>query len=60
MTRRDWWLGILAVVLAICLHALVPRYEWRGSPAPRVRIDRWTGQAQVGRYVAGQWRPYGS
>jgi phosphatidylglycerophosphate synthase len=29
MTRRDWWLGVLAIVVVVLFHALFPRYEWR-------------------------------
>jgi len=48
MTRRDWWLGILAVVLAVLLHALLPRYEIRSS-GQRIlgRIDHWTGTIEI-------------
>ena len=48
ISRRDWWIGIVLVVLAILVHALVPRYEYQhdgpGSIA-WVRVDRWTGRA---------------
>ena len=58
MTRRDWWLGVGAVVATILLHAFVPRYEWRNiGAAPVVRIDRWTGQAIRGTFEAGRWTP---
>ena len=44
MTRRDWWIGIAVLVLAILVHAAFPRYEWRQGPGVRmIRIDRWTG-----------------
>jgi hypothetical protein len=62
MTRRDWWLGIGAVVVAILLHAAIPRYAWRDTSGPYrqaglvMRIDRWTGHADVGRYDEhGRW-----
>jgi len=48
MTRRDFWLGVLAIVLAVLLHALVPRYEWQHygpDGLGLMRVDRWTGQA---------------
>jgi hypothetical protein len=48
VSRRDWWLGVLAVVCAILLHAALPRFEWRAQPQVpglMIRIDRWTGQA---------------
>ena len=50
MTARAWWLGVTAIVLAILVHALVPRYEWRAVEGNRfelIRIDRWTGRAQL-------------
>lgn len=52
ITRRDWWIGIAVIVLALLVHALVPRYDWRGSD-PRIltRIDRWTGHAEWYRPV---------
>lgn len=55
MTRRDWWFGVLLLSLAVGLHALVPRYEWRGGSVPQVRVDRWTGRAEIGRYYQGRW-----
>lgn len=45
MTRRDWWLGVLLLVGAIILHALIPRFEWV-SLTPEgdvIKVDRWTG-----------------
>jgi hypothetical protein len=43
MSRRDWWLGVLAVVLALLFHAAFLRYEVRFSDGRALRIDRWTG-----------------
>lgn len=48
---RDWWLGVTLVALAILLHGLIPRYEWReftrtSAGQYGIRIDRWTGEAQ--------------
>jgi hypothetical protein len=45
ITRRDWWLGILVLALALLAHAAIPRYEWRTTAMPllMMRIDRWTG-----------------
>lgn len=61
MTRRDYWLIGAAMVVAILLHALVPRYDWRdpgGDDAVTyIRIDRWTGQAEIGRFTRDGWRP---
>ncbi len=48
MTRRDWWLGVVAVVLAILVHAAIPRYRWQQRDRVYwVRIDRWTGTAEL-------------
>jgi len=66
MTRRDWWFGIGALVLAVLLHALLPRYEWRDPGGDDVsiyvRIDRWTGRAEMGaffnkdrQHTSGRW-----
>jgi hypothetical protein len=56
MTRRDWWLGIAAVVLALLVHAAVPRYDWRiAQGRPAIRIDRWLGRADVGGFDQGRW-----
>lgn len=50
VTRRDWWIGIAVVFVAVIFHALVPRYEWNTSLTnlTAVRTDRWTGAAEVG------------
>ena len=48
ISRRDWWIGIVLVVLVILVHALVPRYEYQQVHSVMwIRVDRWTGQAQV-------------
>lgn len=51
MTRRDWWVGIAVLVLALLVHAAVPRYELvPGAPDGRpifTRFDRWTGRAEL-------------
>ena len=48
MTRRDWWLGVSAIVLAMILHAAVPRYEWRHQVGREwLRVDRWSGNAEL-------------
>ena len=51
MTRRDWWLGVLLIVLALLVHGLVPRYDYRplgnSSLGAFSRFDRWTGGADV-------------
>ena len=57
MTRRDWWFGILCLVVGLLLHAALPRYDWRQVSAQGfVRIDHWTGTAEVGTFnAAGTW-----
>jgi hypothetical protein len=57
MTRRDWWLGLGLLVAAILVHALVPRYEWRqvGNSVVLLRLDRWTGTAEYGRWESRRW-----
>ena len=56
MTRRHWWIGIAVVAAALLLHALVPRYDWRGGGGvPLVRIDRWTGQVDQMRVYKGRY-----
>lgn len=49
MTRRDWWMGVGALVLALLLHAAFPRYDWRAVGADNLpwRVDRWTGTIQA-------------
>jgi hypothetical protein len=54
MTRRDWWLGVTAIVLAVFVHAAVPRYQWQHmAGAAYLRVDRWTGNAVLGTFRAG-------
>ena len=59
MTRRDWWFGVAIVAAAVVAHAAFPRYEWRPFVAGRssllVRVDRWTGSAQLGDWKDGRW-----
>ncbi len=55
MTAREWRLGKAAVTLAPGLHAGLPRYEWRGTYPGLIRIDRWTGRAEMGRWNGGRW-----
>lgn len=52
MTRRDYWLGVLLLALAILAQGLLPRYEWRIAGDPTgiqqlIRVDNWTGGAQM-------------
>ena len=60
MTRRDWWLGVALVTLAIVLHTAFPRYEWRDVRGVTVvRIDRWTGRVVRGHYNENHaWQVY--
>lgn len=58
MTRRDWWLGVALIVVAILVHAAMPRYEWQtfgSAAAMRIRIDRWTGTMQLGAFTDYRW-----
>ena len=54
MTKRDWWLGIAFILLAIVVHVLLPRYELRQNGATFVRLDRWTGAVHVSRWTNGK------
>lgn len=47
MTRRDWWIGVVLIVLALVLHAAIPRYGLTVRADGFVRFDRWTGRAEV-------------
>jgi hypothetical protein len=49
MTRRDWWIGIVLIVVALLLHAAVPRYEWLqlGAAGTWSRADRWSGALEL-------------
>ena len=47
MTRLDWWCAVLLIVLALLIHALIPRYEVIGYGDSFVRLDRWTGLVEV-------------
>ena len=51
VTRRDWWIGVWVIVLALLAHAIIPqylpRYEYQYlREAAGVRIDRWVGRAE--------------
>jgi len=57
IARRDWWVGIAAIALAVLLHALVPRYDRHPSGTGWwLRSDRWTGRADLARWYQGEWR----
>lgn len=53
ITTRDWWLGMFALVSVLLLHLALPRYDWLPEPGSVavVRIDRWTGRAELGTFV---------
>lgn len=56
MTRRDWWLGIVLLTVALLTQAAVPRYTWQQSGTLVIRVDRWLGIAEVGSFVSdGRW-----
>ena len=53
MTRRDWWLGIAALVVAILMHAMLPRYQFFNGPSMfPLRGDRWTGRVEAAMTIA--------
>ena len=48
MTRRDWWIGVVLLVLAILAHALIPRFEIVSPQGSAIwRFDRWTGRLEI-------------
>ncbi len=50
MTRRDWWFGVVLIVLAVLSHAVFPRYTVLtsgGEVFVVTRFDRWTGRAEI-------------
>ncbi len=50
ISRREWWLGVGLVFVALMAHALLPRYEYTafGPQNPDViRVDRWTGDHEL-------------
>jgi hypothetical protein len=51
MTRLEWWVGIVVLVVAVAAHACLPRYDVivTTDPARVVRLDRWTGRVEVAR-----------
>ncbi len=58
MTRRDWWIGIVVLLLALSSYSVWPRYEWRSTNGQAlIRIDRWFGTAEIGRWNDGEWQP---
>jgi hypothetical protein len=56
ITRRDWWIGVTVVAVAILAHALFPRYQWRDFRGmPIIRVDRWRNIEEVGEFREGVW-----
>ena len=44
ISRREWWLGVGLVFVALMAHALLPRYEYTAfgpQNADVIRVDRW-------------------
>lgn len=71
MTRRDWWLGVLLVILMLLVHVAIPRYEYKDLPlrggvgaalagkeigVVQLRVDRWTGRLRI-VFVSGEPLP---
>lgn len=61
LTLRVWIVAVFALAAALVVHAAIPRYEWRTTENPTIliRIDRWTGRAQLGQFEGGRWHPRG-
>jgi len=69
-TAKDIWLGATfgLVALALILHSVFPRYEWRPvgeSGSAIVVFDRWSGRFQRAVYdengklkVTDVWTPF--
>lgn len=56
ITRRDWWIGVGVILLALLAHAAIPRYEYRNHARPGMftRMDRWTGSAELVTVNSGE------
>lgn len=56
---RDWIIGVVLLLSVVGLHRAFPRYEWRdvsGNAFALIRLDRWTGSADIGRFGSdGRW-----
>lgn len=57
MNRKDFWWGVMLLLAGILVHAALPRYDYRptDNKAMFMRIDRWTGDAQLGVMAEGPW-----
>jgi len=53
MTARQFWMGVIVLVVAILAHAVIgaayPRHEFRTWGDNLIRCDRWTGRCLVVR-----------
>lgn len=47
MSRREWWIGIVLIGVALLGHVALPRYDVMVSDHAFVRVDRWTGHVEV-------------
>lgn len=50
MTKRDWWFGVVLVVLAFLFHAAFPRYAVIPDAKDLLvvtRFDRWSGRVEI-------------
>lgn len=56
-----WWIAAGIIAAGLIFHAAFPRYEWRSASSPNrlIRIDRWTGRAELGYVIParGEWTP---
>lgn len=59
MTRRERLIAAAGVAFLVVMvfYAATHRYEWRAGrrDGELVRIDRWRGIAETGRFTSGQW-----
>lgn len=58
MTPRNWYLGLSILVVAILLHAAIPRYTWSHVESTIwTRADRWTGGIELWHASNGVMQP---
>lgn len=50
MTRMAVFVLTLALILSALIVRLVPRYEIRDASPLLIRVDRWTGHAELANY----------